>query len=236
MELKNLHKSIPQLPIVLMIGSSWHASVLIDAIELAGAYKIVGLIDDTVAQGTDRRGYGVLGKVSDATSICAEKAADNVVVAIGDNWWRRRICADLVEQRPELKFPIIRHPSAIVAASAQIGKGAVILAGSHVGPRSQVGEFCILNTGSSIDHDCVMLNYSSIAPGVFTGGLVRVGECSAVGVGASISDRISIGSHTVIGTGAAVISNIPDFVVAYGNPARVQRPRREGEQYISNSA
>jgi acetyltransferase-like isoleucine patch superfamily enzyme len=79
-----------------------------------------------------------------------------------------------------------------------------------------------------------MHEFSSIAPGVSAGGLVQIGECSAVGVGASISDRISIGRHTVVGTGAVVVRDIPDFVVAYGNPARVQRPRGQGEAYVKS--
>ena len=103
-----------------------------------------------------------------------------------------------------------------------------------MGPGSRVGEFCILNTGSSIDHDCILHDFSSIAPGVSTGGLVEIGECSAIGVGASISDRISIGRHAVVGTGAVVVRDIPDLVVAYGNPARVQRSRPEGEKYVES--
>jgi acetyltransferase-like isoleucine patch superfamily enzyme len=79
-----------------------------------------------------------------------------------------------------------------------------------------------------------MHKFSSIAPGVSTGGLVEIGECSAIGVGASISDRISIGRHTVVGTGAVVVRDIPDLVVAYGNPARVQRSRAEGEKYVGS--
>ncbi len=217
---------------LLIIGSSWHASVVIDAIELAGLDRIVGFLDDTVAPGTERHGYTVLGGINDAAKICAKAAIANVAVAIGDNWRRRKISSQLTKKRPGLNFPVIKHPSATVAGSAQIGKGAVILAGSHVGPGARVGDFCILNTGSSLDHDTVMENYSSIAPGVFTGGLVRIGECSAVGVGASISDRVSIGRHSVVGTGAVVVSDIPEFVVAYGNPARVQRSRNEGDEYI----
>ena len=77
-----------------------------------------------------------------------------------------------------------------------------------------------------------MHDFASIAPGVFMGGLVQIGECSAIGVGASISDRISIGGHAVVGTGAVVVRDIPDLVVAYGNPARVKRSRPEGEKYI----
>jgi len=219
-------------PKLLVIGSSGHASVLVDAVELAGTYRVAGYLDDTVAQGTIRRGYSILGGLSDAASVCAEQLIEDVVLAIGDNWWRRKVYIDLAKKCPQVKFPVIRHPSAVVARSAEVGKGAAILAGSHVGPGSRVGDFCILNTGSSIDHKCRLHDFASIAPGVFTGGHVEIGECSAIGVGASISDRISIGRHAVVGTGAVVVRDIPDLVVAYGNPARVHRSRQEGEAYV----
>ncbi len=219
-------------PKLVLIGSSGHASVLVDAIELTGGYQIAGYADDTLSPGTVRMGYPVLGGLKEAAKICADQAITDVVVAVGDNWWRRKVYSDLIEKCPSLRFPIIKHPSAILASSAEIGKGTAILAGSHVGPGSRVGEFCIINTCSSIDHDSVMHDFSSIAPGVSTGGLVQIGECSAVGVGASISDRISIGRHTVVGSGAVVVRDIPDLVVAYGNPARVQRSRVEGEKYV----
>jgi sugar O-acyltransferase (sialic acid O-acetyltransferase NeuD family) len=221
-------------PQLLIIGSSGHASVLVDAIEVAEVYRVFGYLDDTIARGTDRRGYPVLGTLEDAARVCAEQSIENVVIAIGDNWWRRKVHSDLVRSCPNLKFPIVKHPSAIVAESVQIGRGAAILACSHVGPGSRIGEFCIINTGSSIDHDCTVHDFASIAPGVFMGGLVQIGECAAIGVGASISDRISIGSHAVVGTGAVLVRDIPDLVVAYGNPARVQRLRGEGESYLKH--
>jgi sugar O-acyltransferase (sialic acid O-acetyltransferase NeuD family) len=220
------------MPKVLLIGSSRHASVVVDAIELAGAYNIAGYLDDTQTRGSVRRGYPILGKIEDVAEILAEQLIRSVVMAIGDNWSRRKICLSLVARCPMLTFPVVKHPSAVVAATAEIGRGAVILAGSHVGPGSRIGEFCVVNTGSSVDHDCTMHNYSSIAPGVFMGGLVQIGECSTIGVGASISDRISIGNHVVIGTGSAVVRDVPDRVVAYGNPARAKRPRREEEKHI----
>ena len=176
----------------------------------------------------------MLGRLKDVARICAEQAISEVVVAVGDNWWRRKVYSDLIEECLNLTFSTVEHPSAIVASSAEIGKGAAILAGSHVGPGSRVGEFCIVNTGSSIDHDCMMHKFSSMGPGASTGGLVEIGECSAIGVGACISDRISIGRHAVVGTGAVVVRDVPDFVVAYGNPARVQRSREEGEKYVGS--
>jgi sugar O-acyltransferase (sialic acid O-acetyltransferase NeuD family) len=221
---------------LLLIGSSSHASVLVDTIQMVGAYEIAGYLDDTVSAGTVRRGYPVFGGLKDARRICRQHSINDVVVAIGDNWWRRKVYFDLVQECPNVRFTVIKHPSAIVASSAQIGEGAAILAGSHVGPGSQVGEFCILNTGSSIDHECKLQPFSSIAPGVVTGGLVEIGECSAIGVGASVSDRINIGRHTVVGTGAVVVRDIPDFVVAFGNPAQVHRSRAEGEKYLGTDS
>lgn len=217
---------------VLLVGSSRHASVLVDAIERSGEYKITGYLDDTQKRGVVRRGYPILGGIEDAAEIFAEHSAGNVVMAIGDNWSRRKICLSLIAKFPKVTFPVVKHPSAVIAATAEIGRGVAILAGSHVGPGSRIGDFCIINTGSSVDHDCTMHNFSSVAPGVFMGGLVQIGECSAIGVGASISDRISVGKHVVIGTGSAVVRDIPDLVVAYGNPARVKRSRREEEQHI----
>jgi sugar O-acyltransferase (sialic acid O-acetyltransferase NeuD family) len=220
---------------LVVIGSSGHAAVLIDAIQLGGAYLIAGYLDDTMARGTVRRGHPILGAIEDVAAVCAEHEIRGAVIAIGDNWWRRHVHGKLIERCPQLKFPTVLHPSAVVSKSAEVGSGAAVLATCHIGPGSKVGAFCILNTGSSIDHDCQMHNFSSIGPGVFTGGLVEIGECSAIGVGASISDRISVGRHTVVGTGSVVVQDIPDLVVAYGNPARVQRSRPEGEIYVSTN-
>ena len=217
---------------LLVIGSSGHAAVIVDAIQLGETYRIAGYLDDTMARGAVRRGYQILGAVNDVEAVCAEHEISSAVIAIGDNWWRRHVHGKLIERCPQLKFPAVVHPSAVVSESAEVGRGAAVLATCHIGPGSKVGAFCILNTGSSIDHDCQMRDFSSIGPGVFTGGLVEIGECSAIGVGASVSDRISIGRHAVVGTGAVVVRNIPDLVVAYGNPAQVKRSRLEGEVYV----
>jgi sugar O-acyltransferase (sialic acid O-acetyltransferase NeuD family) len=217
---------------LLVVGSSGHARVLVDAIERGTEYEIVGYVDDTKPPASTVGSYPVLGAFSEIANVCHQNYIENLVLAIGDNWWRRRIYLDVTKSCTDLRFPAITHPSAVVSHSAQVGMGAAVLANAHVGPNSRVGQFCIVNTGSSMDHDCKLHDFASIAPGVFMGGLVEIGECSAVGVGTSISDRIAIGRHTVVGAGAVVVRNIPDLVVAYGNPALVKRSRKEGEKYF----
>jgi sugar O-acyltransferase (sialic acid O-acetyltransferase NeuD family) len=219
-------------PKLIIIGSSGHASVLTDAIELVDAFAIAGYLDDTRDPGSMRGCYPILGALRDAAAICAKQRIQHAVIAVGDNWSRQNLHSELARNCPEMRFPVVRHPSAVIARSAQIGDGAALLAFSHVGPGSRIGAFCIVNTRSLLDHDCSLGDYASLAPGVSAGGFVTIGQCSAVGVGAAISDRISIGSHTVIGTGAVIVRDIPDLSVAYGNPARVKRQRTEGEKYL----
>ncbi|WP_279391835.1 acyltransferase [Shimia aestuarii] len=52
---------------------------------------------------------------------------------------------------------------------------------------------------------------------------VKIGDDVFIGAGAFILKGVSIGSGTVIGAGAVVVSDIPEAVIAAGNPARILR-------------
>jgi virginiamycin A acetyltransferase len=54
--------------------------------------------------------------------------------------------------------------------------------------------------------------------------LTTVGEGSWIGSGAVI--MADVGQHAIIGAGSVVTKPIPDFVLAFGAPARVVRDRR----------
>ena len=95
-----------------------------------------------------------------------------------------------------------------------------------------IGDFCILNTNSSVDHDNRLGSFSSLAPRVATGGNVFLDEGSAIGIGAVILHGRKIGRHAVVGAGSVVTRDIPDQTVAYGVPANVVRSRTIGEKYL----
>jgi len=52
---------------------------------------------------------------------------------------------------------------------------------------------------------------------------VRVGAGSWLGHGAIVLPGVTIGAHVVVGAGAVVTSDVPDYTVVVGNPARVVR-------------
>lgn len=59
-----------------------------------------------------------------------------------------------------------------------------------------------------------------------------------IGSGVQILPGVTIGSNTVIGAGSVVTKDIPDNVVAYGNPCRVARPinDHDKESWMSGSS
>lgn len=217
---------------LLVVGSSGHAKVVIDAIERTGQYRIVGLIDSFRPAGEEEYGYRVLGNEDALPMIASARHVLSCFVAIGDNWQRQLAVRRILDLLPNAEFASAIHPSAQIARDVSIGRGSVIMPGVVLNAGAQVGEFCIVNTAASLDHDSRMENFSSLAPGARTGGNVRIGALAAVGLGASVAQRRVIGAHCVIGAGAVVLNDVPDRCVAYGIPARPIRLRAEGEPYL----
>lgn len=217
---------------IVVIGASGHAKVVVDVIEREGKNIILGLIDSFKPAGGNFFGYPLLGSEDVLPELWQRKEIAGVIIAIGDNWNRGRVAAKITSLAPELAFISAVHPSAQIARGVTIGRGTIIMAGAVINSDSQIGEHCILNTKSSLDHDCVMEDFSSFAPGVTAGGTVHIGAFSAVSLGANIIHGRTIGAHTVIGAGALVREDIPDHCVAFGVPAKVIRKREQGEKYL----
>ncbi|AZZ91676.1 acyltransferase [Hahella sp. KA22] len=55
---------------------------------------------------------------------------------------------------------------------------------------------------------------------VFTKG-IEIGDYSWLGAGCKVLDGVKIGKHAIIGAGSVVNTDIPDYAVAVGVPARV---------------
>ena len=52
---------------------------------------------------------------------------------------------------------------------------------------------------------------------------IHIGENSWIGAGVTVVPGVTIGKNTVIGAGSIVTKDIPDHVIAVGNPCRVLR-------------
>ena len=153
-------------------------------------------------------------------------------IGIGDNATRESTYLSIKRTYRNSSFPSIIHPTALVSNWVTIEEGSVIMPQAVVGPYSRIGKFCILNTASSIDHNSVMADFSSLGPQACAGGGFSLGVKSAIGINASVRHNVSIGQNVVVGANSFVKDNIPDNTLVYGVPAKIARKREVGEPYL----
>ena len=217
---------------IVLFGSGGHAKVIADIVEREGLYQISGLIDSNRKLGMECFGCPILGSDDELPDLIIKNGIDGGVVAVGDNWARYLIAQKVLKMTPDFHFIKTIHPSAQIADQVILKQGTVIMPGVVINSGTEIGEFCIVNTNSSVDHDNVLGNYSSIMPNAATGGGVRVGKFSVLGMGANVIQETCIGDHTVIGAGSVLLESIGDYSVATGSPAKVMKKRNKGDAYL----
>jgi sugar O-acyltransferase (sialic acid O-acetyltransferase NeuD family) len=212
---------------VFIFGASGHGKVVADICRSVNL-PVKGFIDSGLPIGTivGRTGLSVIGNEELLNN------GDSIIIAIGDNWTRTEIARRLKSRFSDLHFPSVVHPTATIPPSCLLGSGVVICAGVICGIEVEIGEFCLLNTGSSLDHESIMERGSSLAPGVIVAGNVTIGPLSAICLGAKIGHRVKIGKESVVGAGSVVLKNVTDNVVVYGIPAKMVRERKKEDRYL----
>ena len=209
---------------ILIIGCGGHAKVITDISKSLGIqdfYYIDKNIDKNKFLGNDVFHHDV-------------KDYDNhFFVALGDNFLREKITTEFQKKNPKSINATLIHPSSIISENCFIGEGTVIMPSCVINSSCKIGKGVIINTKASLDHDNCLMNYSSVAPGVVTGGNVKIGHRSAISIGAVIKNDIEIGADTVIGASSYVNKNIPNNFLAYGIPTKIIKRREASDKYLN---
>jgi sugar O-acyltransferase (sialic acid O-acetyltransferase NeuD family) len=144
-----------------------------------------------------------------------------VTIANGEPVHRRTIFERVAAHG--VQFATIVDETAIISDTAILGKGVIITAYCSVSSQAVIGENVAVNTKSIVGHDVRLGNHAVISSMVNIGGASSIGDNSYVGMGVSIKEGLVIGKDVIVGMGSVVHNDIPDEVIALGNPARPMR-------------
>lgn len=192
-----------------IIGASGHGKVVADIARRNGYKEIVFLDDNDSIH--ECGGYPVIGKSSEAGTIDAD-----VIIGIGNAGIRKQIQESISDE----KMVTLIHPDAVVAEDVVIGKGTVVMAGAVINPGVRIGKGCIINTCSSVDHDCIVDDFVHVAVGSHLCGTVNVGAGTWIGAGVTVNNNVFICPDCMIGAGAVIVNDIWECGTYVGVPAR----------------
>jgi sugar O-acyltransferase (sialic acid O-acetyltransferase NeuD family) len=210
---------------LLILGAGGHAKVVAETALASGVASSLAFLDDR-CMGPDPwppvLGWPVMGPLALSMQAGTPDQFDAAVVAIGHAAKRLHWIQHL--RAVGYHLPVLIHPTAWVSPSAQLCPASVVFAHAVVQAQASIGMGAILNTGCSIDHDAQLADGVHICPGAHLAGAVNIGARSWIGIGASVIQRVRIGSDVTVGAGAAVVRDLPDCITAVGVPARVIAP------------
>ena len=153
--------------------------------------------------------------VVDDNCLLDAKGTDNTGIKIGDNAFigRNSILS-------------CKNGDIVLGNRVNIGFNCEVFSGSHVmvGAGTLLAAYTYLIGGDHVaDLDEDIVHSGSTSHGI------TVGENAWFGAGAKVLDGVKIGAHSIIGTGAVVTEDIPEYSIAVGVPAKVIRDRRAGK-------
>jgi sugar O-acyltransferase (sialic acid O-acetyltransferase NeuD family) len=121
------------------------------------------------------------------------------------------------------KYTSVAHKNVAISSTSIICKGVHINSLVSIAAFSNIEDFVSINRNCSIGHHSYIGKFTTVNPGANIAGFVKIGQGCLIGMGVNIIDGIEIGSNSIIGAGSIVTKNIPDNVVAYGNPCKIIR-------------
>lgn len=183
--------------------------------ELIGDWEELVFIDDAFSndffKGIRRLNHDEF--VSEYSNADAE-----IVISLGEPELKVKIYEKL--DREGYHFANLIHPSATISPSSKLGQGLILKPHALISSDAVVGNNVSIEENGIVGHDSVVEDHCQISANVVIAGGCHIGRATYIGLSVPIKQGSNIGANTIIGMGSVVLRDIPDNVIAMGNPAR----------------
>lgn len=199
---------------IILLGLGGHAHSVVDSIEQAEEYNIIGFLDTKQMQGKYYKDYRVLD-TDDALQMYFDKGIKNAFVTIGfmgHGDIRNRLYQKL--KSIGYTVPNIIDKTSVISQNAELAEGIFIGKKAVVNANAKIGSMCIVNTGAIVEHDCIIGGFTHVAVGGVICGGVSVGTQTLIGANATVIQNRIIGNHCVIGAGTVIRKDMEDNSMA----------------------
>lgn len=193
---------------IILLGLGGHAHSVVDSIEQAKRYNIIGFLDTEQSQGKHYKNYRILG-TDELLRQYFDKGVRNAFITIGF-LGKENIRNLLYRQLQDIGYtvPNIIDKTAVISENAKLKEGIFVGKKAVINANAQIGTMCIINTGAIVEHDCKIGEFSHIAVGSVVCGEVVVGNQTLIGANATVLQERKIGNRCIIGAGTTIRQDV----------------------------
>lgn len=213
---------------IVLIGGRGTAIVIADQIwdarqRFGMDIEVLGLALDDHSGGDEVSGHPILCDIKDAYDKFKKYDDVKFIYQLYRPDLMRERTQILTELNiPQEKFCNFIHPSVMLAKSAKIGIGNVLLANVVVNCNAILGNFNTVNSGTLLGHDIKVGNNNYFAGQVCVGSGLSIGNENFIGLNSSIRNGITIGNNNIVGMSSNITKSVDNNCVLYGNPAIIK--------------
>ena len=178
-------------------------------------------IDDALHEVSEVNGHRAMNY---QTFLNEAADAKYVQIAIANSRVREKIVQRL--ETDGIYLWSVIADNVVLMDQAEIAEGCALSPFVSITSNIKIGKCFHANLYSYVEHDCMIGDYVTFAPGVKCNGNIHIEDHAYIGAGAVIKQGtpdqpLVIGRGAIVGMGAVVTQSVPAGVTVVGNPARI---------------